>query len=66
MMHSNSKFIANFSKKSAVLHERSKSKTKFEWKKEHEDYFLALLKEFQQDVRTIAIFRHDKTNLHFC
>ena len=56
MVHSNSKFIANFSKKSAVLHELSKSKTKFEWKKEHEDYFLALLKEFQQDVRTIAIF----------
>ena len=47
MMQSNSEFIANFSKKSAVLHELSKSKTKFEWKKEHEECFLALLKEFQ-------------------
>ena len=47
MMQSNSEFIANFSKKSAVLHELSKSKTKSEWKKEHEECFLALLKEFQ-------------------
>ena len=50
MIQSNSEFIANFSKKSAVLRELSKSKTKFEWKKEHEECFLALLKKFQQDV----------------
>ena len=49
-MQSNSEFIANFSKKSAVFRELSKSKTKLEWKKEHEEYSLALLKEFWQDV----------------
>ena len=46
MMQSNSEFIANFSKKLAVFCELSKSKTKFKWKKKHEECFLALLKEF--------------------
>ena len=63
MMQSDSEFIANFSKKSAVLREISKSKTKFEWKNELEECFLALLKEFQQDV----LLRYfDMANFHFC
>ena len=50
MMQSNSEFTANFSQKSAVLRGLSKSKTKFEQKKESEECCLALLKEFSQDV----------------
>ena len=50
MMQPNSEFIANFSKKSAVLHELSKSKIKFKWEKEHKERLLALLKELRQDV----------------
>ena len=50
MMQSNSEFIPNFSKKSAPLRALSKSKTRFKWDKEHEKCFLALLKEFRQDV----------------
>ena len=63
-MQSNSEFIANFSQKSAVLRGLSKSKTKFEQKKENEECCLALLKEFSQDV-LLRYFDMTKTTFIF-
>ena len=50
MMQSNADFIANFAKKSAMLHEMTKGKSRFEWQISHQKYFDKLISAFKKDA----------------
>ena len=50
MMQSNSDFIPQFAKKSAVLRELTKGRVRFTWEPKHQQCFDELLKEFKKDV----------------
>ncbi len=59
MMQSNSDFIPQFAKKSAVLRELTKGDTTFSWEPKHQQCFDQLLKEFKKDV-TLRYFDKEK------
>ena len=50
MMQSNSAFIANFAKQSALLRELTRGKVTFRWKEKHQKCFEALIAAFRKDA----------------
>ena len=50
MVQSNADFIANFAKKSAMLHEMTKGKSRFKWQISHQKYFDKLRSAFKKDA----------------
>ena len=59
MMQSNSDFIPQFAKKSAILRELTKARSRFVWGREHQKCFEYLVDEFKKDV-TLRYFDLNK------
>ena len=50
MLQSNSEFIPQFAKKSAILRELTRASVHFQWKPEHQQCFDDLIADFKEDV----------------
>ena len=64
MMQSNSEFIPQFAKKSAVLRDLTKGSARFKWEEKHQACFEDLIAQFRKDV-TLRYFDMQKKTFVF-